>query len=94
MNANPTSTVADVNETVVGLVTSVQDRIVDANRGVAARAAGVLPALPFAGTAASTTLDLAEQAYELQSKMLDANRRFAVRMFEAWAPVVDKGDAE
>lgn len=83
-----TSTLADVNESVLELVTSVQDRIVDAHREVAGRAAGVVPSVPFAAPTVDTTREIAEQVYDFHAKVIEANKRFAMSLLEAWTPVV------
>lgn len=86
-----TSTLADLNESVLEMITSVQDRIVDAHREVAGRAAGVVPSVPsvpFATPGAETTRELAEQVHDFQVKVLEANKRFTLSLLDAWSSVL------
>ncbi|HEX8581448.1 MAG TPA: hypothetical protein VF640_03930 [Acidimicrobiales bacterium] len=89
-----TPTIADAAGTVIDLVTSVQERILDANRELAGRAADVVPSVPWPVDAAAPS-QVAEQAFDLQAKLLEANKRFAMELLGAWAPVAgEKADAD
>lgn len=97
-------TVAEATESVLELVTSLQGHILDANREAADRAADLVPSIPSIpsipsmpampsmpwGDGTPAPHEVAEQALDFQVKLAEANKRFAVQLIEAWAPVAGK----
>jgi hypothetical protein len=83
-----------VDESTLEIITSIQERIVDANKEFASAMAKLVPDVPFMPRAdmldAPDTKSLVEQSFDFQSQLLEANRAFSLGLIDAWSDVAPK----
>lgn len=83
-----------IDESTLEMITSIQERIVDAHKEFAGAIAKVVPDVSFLPTTdrfdTPDTKSLVEQGFDFQSKLLEANRAFSLGLIEAWADVMPK----
>jgi hypothetical protein len=83
-----------VDESTLEMITSIQERIVDAHKEFASTVAKLVPELPnMPRTEMFDTPDtksLVEQSFDFQSRLLEANRAFSLGLIDAWSEVVPK----
>ena len=81
---SPTKTVADLRETVTGVIVDAQTTILDLNRAAAGSirsAAESLPAVPN-----SRGAELLEKVPTLARELFDANVKFVTELADVWLP--------
>jgi hypothetical protein len=83
---NVLEAVASANEAGVAALTSVQERVLDFHREVAATL--TKPEVPSWVPTADPSLaaDVVEQAFSLGAKIAEANKGFALGVIQAWTP--------
>ena len=85
---NALETLVSANDTALQVITTLQDRLLDATRDAAesypATKLATLPKLPAPDPA--LTQDVVEEAFAFRSKLLDANRSFTLGLIDAWTP--------
>lgn len=85
-----TDNLASASDSTLEAVVGIQQRIVDIQREFASLVTGVLPDAP-SWLQPSDDVDvpgpkeLLEQGFSFQSRLLDANKEFALGLIEAWA---------
>jgi hypothetical protein len=84
--------IESANDSTLGFITSVQDRIVDANKGIVSAVARRVPEppswLPTPKTPDAKVL--IENSFGFQARLLEANRAFSVALVDVWAPATPK----
>jgi hypothetical protein len=80
--------IGSANESALTFVSTVQERIVDANKAVASAVTGFLPELPSWLPTVDTpdVKKLVEDSYAFQSKLLEKQTAFSVALVDAWTP--------
>ena len=80
--------IGSANESALSFVSTVQERIVDANKAVASAVTGNLPDLPsWLPTVDSPDVKkLVKDSYAFQAKLLDKQTAFSVALVDAWTP--------
>jgi hypothetical protein len=84
--------IASTNEQTLDFITSVQDRITEASRSVASLYPSLpsldeLPALPwFVAVEPGAAREVVEETFEFRSKLLEANKDFAIGLLDAMTP--------
>ena len=78
--------IGSANESALTFVSTVQERIVDANKAVASAVTGNLPELPsWLPTVDSPDVKkLVKDSYAFQAKLLDKQTAFSVALVDAW----------
>jgi hypothetical protein len=81
---SPIQTLASLNEKSLDALTTVQDGIVAAYKS----AASVLPTdrIPVVPLTRGYLAQVIDESYAFQTKVLEANKRFAVRLLDAASP--------
>ena len=89
-----TEAIASANESFLTAIAAVQDRVVDANRDIAAAyAKPTVPSwMPAPDPTAAT--DVMEQAFAFRSKLIEADKDFVVRLLEVWTPATKASGAK
>jgi hypothetical protein len=79
---------SSVNERTLELVTSVQERILEATKSYVSAVSGVVPEapswLPSPPEDLPSAKDLLEETFNFQAQLLEANRSFSLALAEAW----------
>ena len=84
--ASAKDNVASTNEATLELITSIQQRIVDAQKEFAAAVSQLVPDVPKTNlTDAPDAKELVEESFAFQARLLEANRAFSLGLIEAWA---------
>jgi hypothetical protein len=80
--------IGSANESALTFVSTVQERIVDANKAVASAVTGFLPELPSWLPTVDTPdmKKLVKDSYAFQAKLLDQQTAFSVALVDAWTP--------
>lgn len=80
--------IGSANESTLSFVSTVQKRIVDANKAVASAVTGYLPDVPsWLPTVDSPDLQkLVKDSYAFQATLLDKQAKFSVALVDAWTP--------
>ena len=80
--------IGSANESALTFVSTVQERIVDANKAIASAVTGNLPDLPsWLPTVDSPDVKkLVEDSYAFQAKLLEKQTAFSVALVDAWTP--------
>ena len=80
--------ISSANESTLTFVSTVQERIVDANKAVASAVTGYLPDVPsWLPTVDSPDVEkLVKDSYAFQAKLLDKQVTFSVALVDAWTP--------
>lgn len=80
--------IGSANESAITFVSTVQERIVDANKAVASAVTGYLPEVPsWLPTVDSPDVQkLVKDSYAFQAKLLDKQAKFSVALVDAWTP--------
>jgi hypothetical protein len=80
-------TLASLNKTSLETLTTVQDGIVAAYEGAASfLPTNWIPATPLVSLTRGYLAQVIEESYALQTKVLEANKSFAVRLLDATSP--------
>jgi hypothetical protein len=89
---SPIQTLASLNEKSLDALTTVQDGIVAAYKN----AASVLPTdrIPVVPLTRGYLAQVIEESYAFQTKVLEANKRFAVGLLDAASPAPAKTAAK
>ena len=81
-------TPSSANERTLELVTSVQERILEATKSYVSAVSGVVPEtpswLPSPQEDLPSAKDLLEETFKFQAQLLEANRNFTLALAEAW----------
>jgi hypothetical protein len=84
---SPAETLASLNKTSLEAMTTVQDGIVAAYKGAASLLpTDWIPATPLVPLTRGYLAQVIEESYAYQAKVLEANKRFAVRLLDAASP--------
>jgi Lhr-like helicase len=79
---------SSANERTLELVTSVQERILEATKSYVSAVSGVVPETPSWVPSPPENLpsakDLLEETFKFQAQLLEANRNFSLALAEAW----------
>jgi Lhr-like helicase len=79
---------SSANERTLELVTSVQERILEATKSYVSAVSGVVPEtpswLPSPPEDLPSAKDLLEETFKFQAQLLEANRNFSLALAEAW----------
>lgn len=90
-------TTQSVDESTLEIITSIQERIVDANKEFANAMASLVPEVPFMPKSdmfdAPDTKSLVEQSFDFQSQLLEANRAFSLGLIDAWSQATPKASS-
>ncbi len=80
--------IGSANESALTFVSTVQERIVDANKAVASAVTGNLPDLPSWLPTVDTpdVKKLVKDSYAFQAKLLEKQTAFSVALVDAWTP--------
>ena len=95
MASTVTDTITSANEATLELITSIQNRIVEAQKEFAAAVAGLVPDVPswLPTENLPETPDpkeLVEQSFAFQTQLLEANKAFSLGLVEAWSQATPK----
>jgi hypothetical protein len=86
------------NESTLNIITAVQDQILETSKGLAPNVQNALkpPALPswLPVTGPQDARDVVAKAFEFQTKLLEADRAFALSLLEVWAPKAASGKSK
>jgi hypothetical protein len=90
---------ASVNESTLELITSIQQRIVDAQKEFADAVAGLVPEVPsWVPTAdlpeGPDAKELLEESFAFQARLLEANKQFSLGLLDAWSQTAPKPAAK
>jgi len=91
-----TKTITELQSASFEQLTAAQSKIVDVNRQMAERLAGVadkLPPVPFANEAASFNREFVDSVFDWSAKLIEANRRFAADLMGVWGVAPEKPEA-
>jgi hypothetical protein len=92
---SPVETLASLNETSLEALTTVQDGIVAAYKRAAKFLPSTwIPATPLVPLTRGYVAQVIEESYAFQTKVLEANKSFAVRLLDASPPVPAKASAK
>jgi hypothetical protein len=97
---NLAQALASTNEQTLDFITSVQDRITEASKSAAALyptlpAIDQLPTLPwFVAVEPGAARDVVEETFAFRSKLLEANKDFAIGLLDAITPKAAKTKAK
>ena len=84
---SPVETLASLNETSLGALTTVQDGIVAAYKRAAKFLPSTwIPATPLVPLTRGYVAQVIEESYAFQTKVLEANKSFALGLIGATAP--------
>ena len=79
---------SSANERTLELVTSVQERILEATKSYVSAVSGVVPETPSWVPSPPEDLpsakELLEETFKFQAQLLEANRNFSLALAEAW----------
>ena len=86
---------SSANERTLELVTSVQERILEATKSYVSAVSGVVPETPSWVPSPPEDLpsakDLLEETFKFQAQLLEANRNFSLALAEAWEEGAEAG---
>ena len=88
--------ISSANENTLKYVTSVQDRVLSAYRDLASSTKTDIPSVaPWIQTPEpETTRQIVEETFAFCTKLLEANKQFALGLLETSEPVVAKSTAK
>jgi hypothetical protein len=96
--ATTKETTASVDESTLEMITSIQERIVAANKEFASTVANLVPDVPFMPKSdmfdAPDTKSLIDQSFDFQSQLLEANRAFSLGLIDAWSQAAPKASSK
>jgi hypothetical protein len=80
--------IGSANESALKLVSTVQERIVDANKGVASAVKDRMPETPswLPTVETAEVKKLVKDSYAFQAKLLQKQTAFSVALVDAWTP--------
>ena len=85
-------------ESVLEVISGIQQRIVEAQRDFAETVAGLVPDLPsWVPTPklpeSADPRGVLEQLFEFQERLLESTKAFTLGLVDAWSPAAPKGDS-
>ncbi|MDH3680547.1 MAG: hypothetical protein OEV40_11420 [Acidimicrobiia bacterium] len=81
-----TERIDEVEARFIEGLTTLHERVVDANTQAAERLAALRPGTPATPENVPTATDVVSRYYDFASKVLEANRSFAEQLVAAWEP--------